>query len=126
MANHHYGGMSATSGNWRISVTVPFLNEEENLPLLYGRCTKIFQSPTEKKEELVFIDNGSTREHLKWIKQPTENTPSVKYIQPSRKPGLQHAITASRNLCADYAWFGHKIFGNIVKYHLANQHETKK
>ena len=81
-----------------ISVIVPFLNEAENLPLLYDRCTKVFQS-LEEGLELVFIDDGSSDGSLAWVKQAAEKDPAVKYIQLSRNFGHQRAITAGMNLC---------------------------
>jgi polyisoprenyl-phosphate glycosyltransferase len=81
-----------------ISVIVPFLNEQENLPLLYERCSKVFQ-PLEENIEFVFIDDGSTDGSLPWVLQTAEKDPAVKYIQLSRNFGHQRAITAGMNLC---------------------------
>jgi len=82
----------------KVSLIVPFLNEEENLPLLYERCTKVFQS-LEEELELVFIDDGSTDGSLAWVKQTAEKSTAVKYIQLSRNFGHQRAITSGMNLC---------------------------
>ena len=81
-----------------ISIIVPFLDEEENLPLLYERCTQVFQS-LEEDVEFVFIDDGSTDGSLAWVKQTAEKDPSVKYIQLSRNFGHQRAITSGMHLC---------------------------
>ena len=51
-----------------ISILVPFLNEEENLPLLYERTTALFDTLSESLE-LIFIDDGSTDGSLVWVKQ---------------------------------------------------------
>jgi dolichol-phosphate mannosyltransferase len=91
--------MNTNSENKRVSVIVPFLNEQENLPLLYERCTKVFQS-LEEELELVFIDDGSTDGSLPWVLQTAEKDPRVKYIQLSRNFGHQRAITAGMNLCS--------------------------
>ncbi len=90
--------MNTDSGNKRISIIVPFLNEQENLPLLYDRCTKVFQALDEELE-FVFIDDGSTDGSLPWVKQAAQKDPAVKYIQLSRNFGHQRAITAGMNLC---------------------------
>lgn len=82
----------------RVSIIVPLLNEQENLPLLYDRCTSVFQS-LEEKAEFVFIDDGSTDGSLQWIQQTAEQDSAVKYIQLSRNFGHQRAITAGMNLC---------------------------
>ncbi len=81
-----------------ISVIIPFLNEQENLPLLYERCTRVFQS-LEEEIEFVFIDDGSTDGSLAWVKQTAEKDPAVKYIQLSRNFGHQRAITSGMHLC---------------------------
>ncbi|MDF7798970.1 glycosyltransferase family 2 protein [Pontiellaceae bacterium B1224] len=90
--------MNKDAENKRVSIIVPFLNEQENLPLLYDRCTKVFQS-LEEDFELVFIDDGSTDKSLDWVLDKAETDPSVKYIQLSRNFGHQRAITAGMNLC---------------------------
>ena len=90
--------MNTDSGNKRVSVIVPFLNEQENLPLLYERCTKVFET-LEENVEFVFIDDGSTDKSLPWVKQTAEKDPAIKYIQLSRNFGHQRAITAGMNLC---------------------------
>lgn len=82
----------------KISLIIPFLNEEENLPILYERCTKVFQS-LQETAEFVFIDDGSSDGSLRWVKQTAEQDPSVKYIQLSRNFGHQRAITAGMNFC---------------------------
>ncbi|VGO21023.1 glycosyltransferase family 2 protein [Pontiella sulfatireligans] len=81
-----------------VSLIVPFLNEQENLPLLYDRCNKVSQGLKEELE-FVFIDDGSTDGSLPWVMQTAEKNPAVKYIQLSRNFGHQRAITAGMNLC---------------------------
>jgi dolichol-phosphate mannosyltransferase len=68
--------MNTDSQNKRVSIIVPFLNEQENLPLLYDRCRKVFQNLNEEME-LVFIDDGSTDGSLPWVMQTAEKDPSV-------------------------------------------------
>lgn len=82
----------------KVSVIVPFLDEEENLPLLYDRCIKVFQS-LEEEVEFVFIDDGSSDGSLQWVTKTAETDPRVKYIQLSRNFGHQRAITSGMNLC---------------------------
>ena len=82
----------------RVSIVVPFLNEEENLPLLYERSNKVFAALAETPE-FVFIDDGSSDGSLKWVQEAAEKDPNVKYIQLSRNFGHQRAITAGMNLC---------------------------
>lgn len=82
----------------KVSLIIPFLNEEESLPLMYERCTKVFQTVKEDLE-FVFIDDGSSDGSLDWVKQTAAKDSAVKYIQLSRNFGHQLAITAGMNLC---------------------------
>ena len=81
-----------------ISIIVPFLNEEENLPLLYQRLTALFDQLPHQLE-LLFIDDGSTDHSLEWVKLTAQNNPAIKYIQLSRNFGHQRAITAGMHHC---------------------------
>ncbi|MEN8141972.1 MAG: glycosyltransferase family 2 protein [Thermodesulfobacteriota bacterium] len=94
--------MSTTPIAKQVSIIVPFLNEQENLPLLYERCVQVFESLPEEAE-FVFIDDGSTDGSLSWVLENTRKDPSVKYIQLSRNFGHQRAITAGMNLCSGNA-----------------------
>lgn len=98
----HYASMNTDSEHKRVSLIVPFLNEQENLPILYDRCTKVFAA-LEEDPEFVFIDDGSTDGSLAWVKQTAGTDPAVKYIQLSRNFGHQRAITAGMNLCTGNA-----------------------
>ena len=81
-----------------ISILVPFLNEEENLPLLYERTVALFDTLSESLE-LIFIDDGSTDGSLAWVKQIAQHDQRVKFIQLSRNFGHQRAITAGMHQC---------------------------
>ena len=84
--------------NKTISIIVPFLNEEENLPILYQRIISVFENIKEQLE-LVFIDDGSHDQSLKWVKLIAAENSNVKYIKLSRNFGHQRAITAGMNHC---------------------------
>ncbi len=90
--------MNTDSDHKRVSLIVPFLNEQENLPALYDRCTKVFES-LDEEVEFVFIDDGSSDGSLQWVQETAASDPTVKYIQLSRNFGHQRAITAGMNLC---------------------------
>ncbi|QBG47495.1 glycosyltransferase [Verrucomicrobia bacterium S94] len=90
--------MNADSETSRVSIIVPFLNEQENLPLLYKRCLQVFRR-LEETPEFIFIDDGSTDGSLSWVLETAENDSNVKYIQLSRNFGHQRAITSGMNLC---------------------------
>ncbi len=84
--------------NKTISIIVPFLNEEENLPILYQRIISVFENIKEQLE-LVFIDDGSHDQSLRWVKLIAAENSNVKYIKLSRNFGHQRAITAGMNHC---------------------------
>ncbi|MCS6771402.1 MAG: glycosyltransferase family 2 protein [Kiritimatiellae bacterium] len=81
-----------------VSVVVPFLNEEENLPVLYERVKSALSNVPEKWE-LVLVDDGSTDGSAAWATQKAAEDPRVKLVQLSRNFGHQIAITAGM----DYA-----------------------
>lgn len=90
--------MNSNSEKKRVSVIVPFLDEQDNLPLLYERCNTIFEQ-LQESVEFIFIDDGSTDNSLQWAKHTAEQNSDVKFIQLSRNFGHQRAITAGMNLC---------------------------
>ncbi|MCC7300998.1 MAG: glycosyltransferase family 2 protein [Verrucomicrobia bacterium] len=82
----------------KISIVVPFLNEEENLPELYRRLSAVFSGRSETAEFL-FVDDGSTDGSFQWLEKTQLNDPRVRILQLSRNFGHQIAITAGM----DYA-----------------------
>ncbi|MBT3294537.1 MAG: glycosyltransferase family 2 protein [Verrucomicrobia bacterium] len=76
-----------------VSVVVPYLNEEEALPVLYERTCKAFEALPEELEFL-FVDDGSRDGSFEWVCKAAENDARVKYIKLSRNFGHQMAITA--------------------------------
>ena len=91
--------MSSSGGPSRVSIIIPFLNEQENLPILYKRCLAVFETLS-AEPEFVFIDDGSTDASLPWVMATAAEDDRVKYIQLSRNFGHQRAITAGMNLCS--------------------------
>jgi dolichol-phosphate mannosyltransferase len=81
-----------------ISIVVPFLNEEDNLPLLAERTQQVFEDRSEDFE-LILVDDGSTDGSVPWVRQAAEKDGRIKLVQLSRNFGHQLAITAGM----DYA-----------------------
>ncbi len=81
-----------------VSIVVPFLNEEENLPLMYQRVAAALDKGPEAWE-LVLVDDGSTDGSAAWAEQQAAKDPRVKLIRLSRNFGHQIANTAGM----DYA-----------------------
>jgi dolichol-phosphate mannosyltransferase len=81
-----------------ISIVIPFLNEEENLPVLYERICTAFENQPESVE-LIFVDDGSSDRSPGWVTAQSEDDDRVRLLQLSRNFGHQLAITAGM----DYA-----------------------
>ena len=72
---------------------VPFLNEAENLPVLYERLCGVLEKEPESFE-LLFVDDGSTDGSAEWIAGRAAADSRVKLLRLSRNFGHQLAITA--------------------------------
>jgi glycosyltransferase involved in cell wall biosynthesis len=79
--------------NPKISIVVPFLNEEENLPELYSRLKAVFSGRSEAAEFL-FVDDGSTDRSFQTLENIRQSDSRVRILQLSRNFGHQIAITA--------------------------------
>jgi glycosyltransferase involved in cell wall biosynthesis len=77
----------------KISIVVPFLNEQENLPVLYERVQKVFAELPESWE-LLLVDDGSTDHSPRWAAETALKDSRVKLLRLSRNFGHQIAITA--------------------------------
>jgi polyisoprenyl-phosphate glycosyltransferase len=77
----------------RVAVVVPFLNEEQNIPVLYERVVKAMEGQPEALE-IIFIDDGSTDSSPRWVAEKSKQDPRVKLLRLSRNFGHQIAITA--------------------------------
>ena len=77
----------------KVVVVVPFLNEAENLPLLYERLRAVLE-----KEpggfEVLFVDDGSSDGGAAWVAARAAQDARVKLLRLSRNFGHQLAITA--------------------------------
>jgi polyisoprenyl-phosphate glycosyltransferase len=74
-----------------LSVVIPFLNEEQVLPLLRERLDKIQNRPA---WELLFVSDGSTDGSTRFIEAWASEDPSVKLIVLTRNFGHQSAVSA--------------------------------
>jgi dolichol-phosphate mannosyltransferase len=88
--------MSATQK--KLAVVIPFLNEEENIPLMYDRLTKCMAGGPESLQ-IIFVDDGSTDGSAAWIANKAREDSRLCLLRLSRNFGHQIAITAGM----DYA-----------------------
>ena len=83
----------------KISVIVSCYNEEESLPLLYDRLSKVISNLKNYEFELLFINDGSKDNTLKIIKGLREKDSKISYVDFSRNFGKEVAMIAG----LDYA-----------------------
>jgi glycosyltransferase involved in cell wall biosynthesis len=85
-----------------ISVVIPVYNEEANLLALYNRLLGVLAgiSPA---YELIFVNDGSSDQSLRLIKELAARQPRVKYIDFSRNFGHQIAVSAGLDLAVGEA-----------------------
>ena len=77
----------------KVVVVVPFLNEEESLPVLYDRLRGVLEKEPEDFE-LLLVDDGSRDGSAAWAAACAERDPRVRLLSLSRNFGHQLAITA--------------------------------
>ncbi len=77
----------------KIVVVVPFLNEAENLPLLFDRMIKAMVGQPDALE-ILFVDDGSSDNSPQWVQRQAALDSRVRLLRLSRNFGHQIAITA--------------------------------
>ncbi len=85
--------MPEASGQRKLTVIVPFLNELENLPILHQRLSAVMATQPEGFE-LLLVDDGSTDGSAEWVTAKAKEDPRVRLLSLSRNFGHQIAITA--------------------------------
>ena len=83
----------------KISVIVPAYNEEESLPFLYERLTKVINEIKNYEFEILIINDGSRDKTLDIIKDLRSKDERIGYINLSRNFGKEIAMMAG----LDYA-----------------------
>ena len=83
----------------KISIIVPTYNEEESIPFLYERLTKLIDSIKNYKFEVLFVNDGSQDKTLELIKEIRKKDDRYCYVNLSRNFGKEVAMMAG----LDYA-----------------------
>ena len=78
----------------KISVIVPCYNEEESLPFFYKELVKVIDEMNDFSFEIIGINDGSSDNTLKELKNLANKDNRVKYISFSRNFGKEAAIYA--------------------------------
>lgn len=83
----------------KISVIIPAYNEEESLPYLMERLTKLIDSIENYEFEILFVNDGSKDKTIELIKEYREKDNRVSYVDFARNFGKELAMIAG----LDYA-----------------------
>jgi len=75
-----------------ISIVIPCLNEQDNVPVLMERIASELRS--DYTYEVIFVDDGSTDNTLEVLRGLSAQYPSLRYISLSRNFGHQQALKA--------------------------------
>ena len=81
-----------------LSIIIPIYNEQDNIPVLYNRLSKVAQSMS-LSYELLFINDGSVDASLGMLIALSQSDSNVNYINLSRNFGHQIAVTAGIDNC---------------------------
>jgi len=85
-----------------LSLIVPCFNEQDALPIFYDETKKVLKS-MECDYEIVFVNDGSTDDTLKIIKNISNDDKNVIYLSFSRNFGKEAAMYAGfNNVHGDY------------------------
>lgn len=76
-----------------VSVIIPLLNEEKNIPILYDELTQTLRK-TGLAYELIFVDDGSTDSSLLILENIQQNDYSIKIISLRKNFGQTAAMSA--------------------------------
>ena len=79
--------------NCDISVVIPVLNEEENLPVLQAELDEVLGG-MERPYEIIYVDDGSTDTSLQVLKDMAQARPHVRVIEFRRNFGQTAALDA--------------------------------
>lgn len=83
----------------KITIIIPAYNEEEALPFLYERLTKVIETMPSYEFEMLFVNDGSKDKTVQIIKEFRAMDKRVSYVDFSRNFGKEIAMIAG----LDYA-----------------------
>lgn len=89
-----------------VSVIIPFLNEEENIPLLVEALNSYFEAEKSISAEIIFVNDGSTDRSVAALRQQQHRSYSCKLVSLSKNFGSHAALRAGiQNANSDYVTF---------------------
>lgn len=78
----------------KISLVIPVLNEDENIPIIYTEVSRVIEKLKVYDFEVIFVDDGSRDNSLKEIIDLKASGGRIKYISFTRNFGKEIAMTA--------------------------------
>jgi dolichol-phosphate mannosyltransferase len=78
----------------KISIIIPFLNEEDNIPYLVKSLNTFFSNQKNYIAEILFVNDGSTDKSLQLLKEENHQSYSCKIISLSKNFGSHAALRA--------------------------------
>ena len=78
----------------KVSLLIPFYNEQEVLPLLFEKLQELMDSNSGYEWEVVMVNDGSVDGSLCAVKQMRQRDPRFRYIDLSRNFGKEVAMIA--------------------------------
>ena len=83
----------------KISIIIPAYNEQESLPILYERLTKLMETLNNYDFEVLFVNDGSKDQTIEIIKELREKDKRICYVDFARNFGKEIVMIAG----LDYA-----------------------
>ena len=77
-----------------LSVVIPLLNEERNIPLLYQTLIAVMRTEPQYRVEYIFVDDGSSDSSAAAIDALAQKDSNVRSVEFSRNFGKEMATTA--------------------------------
>lgn len=78
----------------KVSVIIPFLNEEENIPALVNALNSFFEGTKDFTAEVIFVNDGSTDGSVNALKQQQHRSYASKLVSLSKNFGSHAALRA--------------------------------
>src|SRR5687767_5122034 len=82
-----------------LSIVVPCYNEQECLPVLHERLTKVAAAAVGADYEIVLVNDGSRDGTWEKMRDLAQRDPRLVAVNLSRNHGHQLALTAGLDLC---------------------------
>lgn len=90
----------------KISVIIPFLNEEENVAALVAALDRYFSAKKQYEAEVIFVNDGSTDNSVSILRQQAHVHYSARIVSFSRNFGSHAALRAGiQHASGDYVTF---------------------